>query len=143
MMDIEDIQNLIPHRYPFLLVDKITAVDAGKSAVGIKNVTANEWFFPGHFPGHQVMPGVLVLEALAQVGVVATMSVPENQGKLVLFAGINRARFKREVRPGDQLILSIEIVQARKSFGKAVGEACVGDDVVASAELMFMLKEGS
>ena len=140
MMDIDEIQSLIPHRYPFLLVDKVLSVEPGKSAVGVKNVTANEWFFAGHFPGYSVMPGVLVLEALAQVGVVATLSVPENHGKLVLFAGMDKVRFKREVRPGDQLVLNIEIVQARKSFGKAVGEARVDDDTVATAELMFMLK---
>lgn len=143
MMDIDEIQSLIPHRYPFLLVDKILEVEPGKSAVGLKNVTANEWFFSGHFPGYPVMPGVLILEALAQVGVVATLSVPENRGKLVLFAGIDKVRFKREVRPGDQLTLKVEIVRARTNFGKGVARAYVGEDPVVSAELMFMHKADS
>lgn len=139
-MDIEEIKALIPHRYPFLLVDRILEVEPGKSAVGLKNVTGNEWFFAGHFPDYPVMPGVLIVEALAQVGVVATLSVPENRGKLVLFAGIDKVRFKQEVKPGDQLTLSVEITQARKTFGKGVAEATVDGETVASAELMFMLK---
>lgn len=140
-MDINEIQNLIPHRYPFLLVDRIIAVDPGKSAVGLKNVTANEWFFPGHFPGYPVMPGVLIIEALAQVGAVATLSVPENRGKLVMFAGIDKVRFKCEVKPGDQLTLKVAITHSRKNFGKGTAEAIVGDQPAAVAELTFMLKE--
>ncbi len=141
-MDIEEIKALIPHRYPFLLIDRILEVEPGKSAVGFKNVTGNEWFFPGHFPDYPVMPGVLIIEALAQVGVLVTLSVPENRGKLVLFAGIEKVRFKQEVKPGDRLTLSIEITQSRKSFGKGIGEATVDGETVASAELMFMLKGG-
>lgn len=142
-MDTEDIQKIIPHRYPFLLVDRILSVDPGKSAAGVKNVSANEWFFAGHFPGYAVMPGVLIIEALAQVGAVAMLSLPENNGKLVMFAGIDRVRFKREVRPGDQLSLEIEITHSRKTFGKGAAEAKVGDELAVSAELMFMLKESS
>lgn len=142
-MDIEEIKALIPHRYPFLLIDRILEVEPGKSAVGLKNVTANEWFFPGHFPDHPVMPGVLIIEALAQVGVVATMSLPENRGKLVLFAGMDKVRFKREVGPGDRLALNVEITRARKSFGKGVGVAKVDGETVASAELMFMFKDAA
>ncbi len=141
-MDIEEIQAIIPHRYPFLLVDRITECEPGLSAVGVKNVTANEWFFPGHFPGYAVMPGVLIIEALAQVGVVATMSAPGHENMLVLFAGIDRVRFKKEVRPGDQLILKTELTRTRKTFGKAVAEATVDGELVASAELMFMLRPG-
>ncbi len=140
-MEIEEIKALIPHRYPFLLVDRILEVEPGKSAVGIKNVTGNEWFFPGHFPDYPVMPGVLIIEALAQVGVIITLSEPKNRGKLVLFAGINKVRFKQEVKPGDQLVLSVEITQSRRTFGKGVGEATVDGEMVASAELMFMLKD--
>ena len=139
-MDIEEIKAPIPHRYPFLLIDRILKLEPGKSAAGLKNVTGNEWFFPGHFPDYPVMPGVLIIEALAQVGVVVMLSVPENRGKLILFAGIDKVRFKQEVKPGDQLTLSVEITQTRKSFGKGVGEARVDGETVASAELIFMLK---
>jgi 3-hydroxyacyl-[acyl-carrier-protein] dehydratase len=140
-MDFEAIKKLIPHRYPFILVDRILEIEPGKSAVGIKNVTANEWFFPGHFPDYPVMPGVLIIEALAQVGCVSMLSLPEHRGKLVLFAGIDKVRFKREVVPGDQLTLKVEITQARSSFGKGVAEALVDRETAATAELMFMLRE--
>ena len=102
-LNIEQIEALLPHRYPFLLVDRILECTPGQGAKGMKCVTANEPFFQGHFPGYKVMPGVLIIEALAQVGAVAILSVPENKGKLALFGGIKNARFKRQVRPGDVL----------------------------------------
>ena len=107
MLNIDQIKEIIPHRYPFLLVDKIVELEVGKRAVGIKNVTANEPFFQGHFPEYPLMPGVLIIEAMAQVGAVAMMSLEENKGKLGVFAGIDKVRFKREVRPGDPLTMEI------------------------------------
>ena len=118
MLDIEQIKEIIPHRYPFLLVDRILEVEEGKKAVGLKNVSANEEFFNGHFPDYPVMPGVLIVEALAQVGAVAMLKKEENQGRLAFFAGIDNCRFKKQVRPGDQLRLEVEIVRARGSIGK-------------------------
>lgn len=100
MLDINKIMDILPHRYPFLLIDRITKIEPGKSACGIKNVTINEPFFAGHFPHYPVMPGVLIVEALAQVGALALLSVPENAGKLGLFAGIDKLRFRRQVKPG-------------------------------------------
>ncbi|HLU20940.1 MAG TPA: 3-hydroxyacyl-ACP dehydratase FabZ, partial [Bacillaceae bacterium] len=103
MLDIQQIKEIIPHRYPFLLVDRIVEIEDEKRAVGIKNVSANEEFFNGHFPDYPVMPGVLIVEALAQVGAVAMLKKEENRGKLAFFAGIDNCRFKRQVKPGDQL----------------------------------------
>ena len=116
-LNIDQIEALLPHRYPFLLVDKITACEPGQSAKGIKCVTANEPFFQGHFPGYKVMPGVLIIEALAQVGAVAILTVPENKGKLALFGGIKNARFKQQVRPGDVLELECELTAQRGPVG--------------------------
>ena len=137
------IQEILPHRYPFLLVDRITACTPGESAVGIKCVTLNEPFFPGHFPGHPVMPGVLILEALAQVGGVAVLSLPENRGKIALLAGVRAARFKRQVVPGDVLELSCELTMQRAGigFGKAV--ARVEGKLAAQAELQFAIAADS
>ena len=101
MLNIDEIKKIIPHRYPFLLIDKVTELEPGKRAVGIKNVTMNEPFFAGHFPDYPVMPGVLIVEALAQVGAVAVLSMPEYAGRLAFFAGIDGVRFKRQVRPGE------------------------------------------
>lgn len=140
-MDIEGIIGCIPHRYPFLLVDKIIELEPGKRAVGIKNVTINEPFFQGHFPGHPVMPGVLIVEALAQVGATIVLSAEENKGKLAFFAGIDNFRFKRQVEPGDQLRLETTITRMRTSMGKGEAIAYVGDDVVAKGEIMFAIGE--
>ncbi|MDR1773895.1 MAG: 3-hydroxyacyl-ACP dehydratase FabZ [Clostridioides sp.] len=141
MLNIDEIKNIIPHRYPFLLVDKIIELEVGKRAVGIKNVSINEPFFQGHFPEYPLMPGVLIVEALAQVGAVAMMSLEENKGKLGVFAGIDGVRFKRQVRPGDTLRLETEIVSIRRNIGKATAKAYVEDELVCKGELMFALVE--
>ena len=136
-LNIEQIQEIIPHRPPFLLVDKITDFVPGEWAKGIKAVTVNEPFFTGHFPQYRVMPGVLIIEALAQVGAVAILSLPENKGKLAFFGGIKNARFKKQVRPGDVLELSCELIERRGpvGFGKAVAK--VDGKVAAQGELTF------
>ncbi|UOE93890.1 MULTISPECIES: 3-hydroxyacyl-ACP dehydratase FabZ [Bacillaceae] len=141
MLNIEEIKEIIPHRYPFLLVDRILEVEEGKRAVGIKNVSANEEFFNGHFPEFAVMPGVLIIEALAQVGGVAMLKLEENRGKIALFAGIDKCRFKEQVRPGDQLRLEVEMVRFKGPIGIGKGVAYVGDKVAAEAEMMFALKK--
>ncbi len=139
MLDIEKIKAIIPHRYPFLLVDKVVEIDEGKRAVGLKNVSANEPFFQGHFPQYAVMPGVLIVEALAQVGAVALLSMEENKGRLAFFAGIDKCRFRRQVRPGDQLRLEVEIIRYRGKIGKGKGIATVDGEVACEAEIMFAL----
>ncbi|KGX86427.1 3-hydroxyacyl-ACP dehydratase FabZ [Pontibacillus litoralis] len=141
MLDIEQIKEIIPHRYPFLLVDCITELEEGRRAVGKKNVTANEPFFQGHFPNYHVMPGVLIVEALAQVGAVAMLQKEENQGRLAFFAGIDKCRFKRQVTPGDTLTLEVEIIRLRGSMGKGKAIAKVDDQVACEAEIMFALGE--
>ncbi|MBS3977550.1 MAG: 3-hydroxyacyl-ACP dehydratase FabZ [Syntrophomonadaceae bacterium] len=140
MLDINDILQVIPHRYPFVLLDRILELEKGKRAVGIKNVTMNEPFFPGHFPGRPVMPGVLILEAMAQVGAVALLSLPENAGKVALFAGVDEVRFRRQVIPGDQLRLEVEILKVRGSIGKGRARAYVGENLAAEGELIFALE---
>src|SRR5690625_1307666 len=117
MMDTQEIKDIIPHRYPFLLVDKVLEVEEEKRVVGLKNVTANEPFFQGHFPDYPVMPGVLIVEALAQVGVIAVLGMEKNKGKIGFLAGIDKCRFKRQVKPGDQLKLEVEI---KRIEGKSV-----------------------
>lgn len=141
MLTVEDIQKIIPHRYPFLLVDRILELEEGKKAVGVKNVSANEPYFQGHFPAKPVMPGVLIVEALAQVGACAILSAEENKGKLALFAGIDKMRFKRQVVPGDCLTLKVELTKIRGPIGKGNALAKVGDEVAAEGELMFALVE--
>ena len=141
-LNIEQIQALLPHRYPFLLVDRITECTPGQGARGIKCVTANEPFFQGHFPHYKVMPGVLIIEALAQVGAVAILSVPENRGKLALFGGIKNARFKQQVRPGDVLELECELTAQRGSVGFGTATAKVNGKTACKAELTFALTPG-
>ena len=139
MLNIDQIKELIPHRYPFLLVDKVIELEEGKRAVGIKNVTANEPFFQGHFPNYPIMPGVLIIEAMAQVGCVAMMSMDENKGKLGVFAGIDKVRFKKEVRPGDTLTMEVEMLSVRRNIGKATAKAFVGEELACTGELVFAL----
>lgn len=140
-MEITEIMDLLPHRYPFLLVDRVSEMEPGRRAVGWKNVTVNEPFFAGHFSDRPVMPGVLILEALAQVGAVALLSAPEFQGKLPLFAGLDAVRFRRQVVPGDQLRLEVEIIRLRGRIGKARGLAYVGEDVAAEGEMTFAISD--
>jgi 3-hydroxyacyl-[acyl-carrier-protein] dehydratase len=137
----EDIIKLLPHRYPFLLVDRITEIELGKSVVGHKNVTANEHFFQGHFPGNPIMPGVLIIEAMAQVGgVLARLSIQGEQDQestdAVYFMSIDKVKFRRPVVPGDQLRLELQALRTGSRVWKLAGKAFVGEDLVAEAELM-------
>ena len=138
-LNIDQIERILPHRYPFLLVDKIVECTPGQGAKGIKCVTANEPFFQGHFPGNPIMPGVLICEALAQVGAVVILSKPEFKDKLAVFTGINNFKFKHQVVPGETLRLEVELTKFRAVMGKADVCAYVGDDVAAKGEISFAL----
>ena len=137
ILNITQIQEILPHRYPFLLVDKIVEIEEGKSIKGIKNVTANEEFFCGHCPGKPIMLGVLITEALAQVGAVLLLSMDENRGKIGVFTGINNFKFRRQVIPGDVLELNAELLQYRHGMGKANVKATVDGQVAAMGEISF------
>ncbi len=138
-MGREDIEKIIPHREPFLLIDKIIDIEPGKKIKGVKYVGQEEYYFKGHFPSNPIMPGVLIVEAIAQAGAVALLMLPENKGKLVLFAGIDKARFKRIVRPGDELVIEVEMENFRRNIGRAKGKATVGDDIACTVDIMFAL----
>ncbi len=140
-LNAQQIQALIPHRYPFLLVDRVIELEPGVRAVGLKNVSANEPYFQGHFPGYPIMPGVLLVEALAQVGVVVALSMPENRGKVVFFAGIDRFRFRQAVVPGDTVRLEVTLTRMRGPIGKAAATASVEGKLVGEGELTFALGE--
>jgi beta-hydroxyacyl-ACP dehydratase FabZ len=140
-LNYEDITKILPHRYPFLLVDRIIELEPGERVVGIKNVTANEPFFQGHFPGNPIMPGVLIVEAMAQAGgVLARMSMPDapaqEEGNTVLFMSMDKVKFRKPVVPGDQLILELKPLRTGSKIWKMAGKAFVRDDLVAEAELM-------
>ncbi|MFI2128550.1 3-hydroxyacyl-ACP dehydratase FabZ [Lysinibacillus fusiformis] len=137
MLTSQQIQEILPHRYPFLLVDRIEELEEGKRAVGLKNVTINEDFFNGHFPQYPVMPGVLIVEALAQVSAVIMLTKEGNEGRLGLLAGIDQCRFKKQVKPGDQLRLEVEITRVKGSIGKGKGIATVDGEMVCEMELVF------
>lgn len=141
MIDINEIMSILPHRYPFLLVDRITEVEPGKSVKGYKNVTINEPFFLGHFPDHPIMPGVLILEAMAQVGGILAFKSADVSNKLVYFMGIDNAKFRKPVVPGDTLELSLEVLRARGKIWKFKGTAFVDGDLAAEAELMATIMD--
>ncbi|WP_066073203.1 3-hydroxyacyl-ACP dehydratase FabZ [Neobacillus soli] len=137
MLDTQKIKEIIRHRYPFLLMDRILELEEGKRAVGIKNVTANEDFFNGHFPNYPVMPGVLIVEAIAQVSAVVMLTKEGNQGRLGLLVGIDKCRFKQQVKPGDQLRLEVEITRLKGPIGKGKGIATVDGKLVCETEITF------
>ena len=142
-MDINEILQYLPHRYPFLLVDRVLELEEGKRILALKNVTMNEPFFPGHFPHHPVMPGVLIVEAMAQAAALLsfkTMGVKPDENSVVYFAGIDNVRFKRPVVPGDQLLFDVSITQSKRNIYKYKGVARVGDEVATEAEVMCALK---
>ena len=137
----DEIEKIIPHRYPMLLVDRMVEIEDGARGVGIKNVTANEWFFEGHFPGNRVMPGVLIVEALAQVAAVTLLRDVDQAGKIPMFGGIEKMRFRRPVTPGDQLRLSFTLERMRGPVGRGAVEARVDGKVVADGTISFALVE--
>jgi 3-hydroxyacyl-[acyl-carrier-protein] dehydratase len=137
VLDAQQIQAIIPHRYPFLLVDRIIEIEYGVRAVGLKNVTINEPFFEGHFPTYPVMPGVLIVEALAQVGAVAILGMDEFKGKMPFFAGIDGVRFKRQVKPGDTIRLEVTLGKMRRGVGMGTATATVDGELAVRGELMF------
>ena len=139
MLDVKQIQEILPHRYPFLLIDRVDELIEGKSAKGIKNVTINEYFFQGHFPEEPVMPGVLIIEAIAQLGAVIVMSNPENKGKTAYFGGLDKVKFRQKVVPGDVLKIETEITKVKGHVGVGRGVAYVGDKKVAEGEFTFIL----
>ena len=146
MLDINEIQKILPHRYPFLLVDRILEVEPNKRVVGIKNVSANEPFFEGHFPGHPVMPGVLIIEAMAQVGGIALLKAADGtNGKIMYLAGVDNARFRRPAVPGDQIRFEVEILSNRGKAAKFTGKAYIDGKVAVEADIMCMMmgKNGS
>ena len=135
----KEIENIIPHRDPFLLIDEVESMETGKSIVAIKNVNEAEYYFKGHFPQEKVMPGVLIIEALAQAGAVAILSMDANKGKIAYFGGIKSAKFRQKVVPGDTLRLVVEIDRLRSNAGTGIGTAYVGDKMVCKCELMFAI----
>ena len=142
-LDIEAIKEILPHRYPFLLVDRITEIEPGKRAVGIKNVTANEPFFQGHFPERAIMPGVLLIEAMAQVGGVMILALPEHRGKLAYLASIDGVKFRRPIVPGDTLTTEVELQRIMGTMGKVRCIMRVGEEAAVEATIMFALVPGT
>ncbi len=141
-LNTEDIKKILPHRPPMLLVDRIIDLVPFESGIGLKNVTLNEPYFPGHFPGNPIMPGIFILEAMAQVGGIAMLYPEENRGKIALFGGMENVKFKRQVVPGDQLIMKAHIVNVvKKFFGKLHAETFVDDQLAAQGDFIFALKD--
>jgi len=139
-LDVQEILDYLPHRYPFLLVDRILEFEEHKRIVALKNVTINEPFFQGHFPGVPIMPGVLILEAMAQAGgFLVFKTLPDRHQKLVFFSGVDKAKFRRPVRPGDQLRIEMEVVRVKSRIGKLRGQAFVDDQLACQAEILFSL----
>lgn len=138
-MNQEQIKSIIPHREPFLLIDEIVEMEEGKSITAIKNVDEKEYYFQGHFPQEKVMPGVLIVEALAQAGAVAILSMPEHKGKIAYFGGIKDAKFRLKVVPGDQLRLHVDISRMRSRIGTGIAKAYLGDKVACQCEIMFAI----
>jgi beta-hydroxyacyl-ACP dehydratase FabZ len=145
VLDFDALKKIIPHRFPFLLIDKVTITEPEKSATGIKSVSGNEPFFQGHFPEHAIMPGVLIVEAMAQVACVLLLSKPETKDKLAFFMGMEEIKFRKPVVPGDRLELKVEVLQLRSKFGKAKGEAFVDGQLATEAVFSFAVvdKEGA
>jgi UDP-3-O-[3-hydroxymyristoyl] N-acetylglucosamine deacetylase/3-hydroxyacyl-[acyl-carrier-protein] dehydratase len=141
VIDIHQVQRILPHRYPFLMIDRIIEIEGSRRVVGLKNVTINEAFFQGHYPGDPIMPGVLIIEALAQIGGVLLSQELEHKGKVAVLLSLDKVKFRRAVRPGDQLILEAEAVRVRSSTGHVKGRARVGGDLVAEAEIKFILTD--
>lgn len=139
MLTVKDIKEILPHRYPFLMIDRVEEVIEGKSAKGYKNVTINENFFNGHFPEYPVMPGVLILEALAQMGAICILSMEDFKGKIGFLVGADKVRWKKQVMPGDKLELEIEIIKLRGSIGVGKGKATVDNQIVCEGKIMFAI----
>lgn len=137
-LDIRKIQEILPHRFPFLLVDKIVSIEEN-TTVGVKNVTMNEWFFQGHFPGQPIMPGVLILESMAQVGATMMMNMEEFRGSVPYFTSLDNVRFRRPVLPGDQMVITVSLLKLKRRMGKLQGVTKVGEEVVAEAKIGFSL----
>lgn len=140
MLNVDEIQKILPHRTPFLLLDRVMELEPGKSATGRKCVTMNEPFFQGHFPGKAVMPGVLILEALAQTGAICMLTLEGNEGKIVYFAGMDKVKIRRQVYPGDVLTLKVEITKSKGNFGVGTAIAYVEDKVAVEAILTFAIE---
>lgn len=139
MLNIEEIKAILPQRHPFLMVDRILELEPGKRALGLKHVTINEYYFPGHFPNYHVVPGVLIVESLAQVGAVAILTIPKNRGKNAVFVAIDDFRFRKFVRPGDTMTLEVVLKRTIGNIGKGAGRATVDGDLVAEGDLSFLI----